>query len=118
VGVTGLHFFKEKQMVDVEVTPNDMAAAQAAQMWVESMPDEIVPEHSELIHLLIKAGGKPKHLFRAVERVGRKVASTASTDFPMTTEDISRYVFAVARSEAAGVRHVRPSSSNRIPPPR
>lgn len=104
-------------MVDVEVARNDMAAAQAAQMWVESMPNEMVPEHSELIHLLIKAGGKPEHLFRAVQRVGRKVATQASTDSPMTGEEISRYAFAVARSEAAGLRHVRPSS-NRIPPPR
>lgn len=101
----------------VEVAPNDMAAAQAAQLWAELMPDEIVPDHGELIHLLIKGGGRPENLFRAVRRVGSKVASTATTDFPMTTEDISRYAFAVARSEAAGGRSVRPSR-NRIPPPR
>jgi hypothetical protein len=103
--------------MEIEVPPNDMAAAQAAQMWAELMPDEIVPDHGELIHLLIKGGGRPEHLFRAVRRVARKVASTATTAFPMTTEDISRYAFAVARSEAAGVRMVRPTS-NRIPPPR
>jgi hypothetical protein len=101
----------------VTVAQNDLIAAQAAQLWVQAMPDEMVPEHSDLIHLLIKAGGRAEHLFRAVQRVGRKVATSARTDSPMTSEDISRYAFAVARSEAAGLRHVRPSS-NRIPPPR
>jgi hypothetical protein len=89
-------------------------AARAACRWAEQLPDIEMPDHSEFVRFAIVAG-KPANLMRAIERCRKKARARAqSGEEEMPMAQALGYVLSICRSEAAGVRSVRPGSNRRL----